>query len=441
MTAPQTDLTFASAAEHRQWLAQHAALPAGFRVGSTCFEFTPVEVTKPARMHLTLIALDEPTPDFAAVFTRNAFPGAPVLIGRQRLGEARLGAVVVNNKVSNVCAPDGVETAERVCARAAEELGIARTEVLPSSTGVIGWQLPVESMLEHLSDAVASLQADTVLPAAEAIMTTDLYPKVRRADLGAGSIVGIAKGAGMIEPNLATMLVYILTDIAVPRAHLQNLLTEAVQTTFNAISIDSDQSTSDTVVLLSSGRIAGVGEDAFAQALTEVCARLAEDVIRNGEGVKHVVKVTVRSAPNVDVAKGTAKSVVNSPLMQCAICGNDPNVGRLVCAVGKYLGNEHPEVDVSTCRMDIGGVTVLRDGAFHLDPDIERRLTAYLKQAELYETQPPDENGVFHPPVDWPTHHRCVEIVIDLNVGTSAFTAVGGDRTHEYISENADYRS
>jgi glutamate N-acetyltransferase/amino-acid N-acetyltransferase len=250
-----TRLTFADRASHRAWLATQAALPAGFRVGAARFEFTPAEVPKPARMTLTLIALDRPSPDFAAVFTRNAFPGAPVLVGRERLQGPALGAIVVNNKVSNVCAPGGVAAAERICAEAARLLGLAPSEVLPSSTGVIGWTLPVEAMMAALPAAVGSLAAGSILPAAEGIVTTDLYPKVRRAAVGSGSIVGIAKGAGMIEPNLATMLVYLVTDLDVPRAELRRMLAAAVGPTFNSISIDSDTSTSDTVVLLSSGRI------------------------------------------------------------------------------------------------------------------------------------------------------------------------------------------
>jgi hypothetical protein len=140
-----TTLTFASREAHRAWLSTQAILPAGFRVGTTRFEFVPVEVPKPAAMNLTLIALDKPTPDFAAVFTRNAFPGAPVIIGRRRLDEPTLGAIVVNNKISNVCAPDGVATAERLCAGVAGALGMAPGQVLPSSTGVIGWRIPIEA--------------------------------------------------------------------------------------------------------------------------------------------------------------------------------------------------------------------------------------------------------------------------------------------------------
>jgi glutamate N-acetyltransferase/amino-acid N-acetyltransferase len=306
---------------------------------------------------------------------------------------------------------------------------------------VIGWRLPVDAMVTALPQAVAGLQADSILPAAEGIMTTDLYPKIRRVDLAGGSIVGIAKGAGMIEPNLATMLVYILTDLAVPREGLRAQLPAAVGDTFNAISIDSDQSTSDTVVLLSSGRVTGVSEAAFAEALHRVCAGLAEDVVRNGEGVRHVMKVTVQGAPDTGLARAVGKSVINSPLFQCALCGNDPNIGRLVCAVGKYLGNYRPEIDVGRCRIRIGGHLVFADGAFRIGADTERTLSSYFRQAELYQSAPPDANGVFKPPIAWPPHERSVEIMVDFGLGDATFTVIGGDRTHEYISENADYRS
>ena len=204
-------------------------------------------------MTLTLIALDKPTADFAVMFTNNAFPGAPVTVGRQRLTEPVLGAIIVNNKISNVCAPGGVETAEQVCAETAKLLDLPATAVLPSSTGVIGWTLPAADIIRHLPEAAAALAGGSILPAAEGIVTTDLYPKIRSATVGAGRIVGIAKGAGMIEPNMATMLVYILTDLAVPRDALRAMLARVTGTSFNAISIDSDTSTSDTVALVSSG--------------------------------------------------------------------------------------------------------------------------------------------------------------------------------------------
>jgi glutamate N-acetyltransferase/amino-acid N-acetyltransferase len=435
-----TSLTFASRAEHRAWLERHAALPEGFRVGTTAFEFVPVEAPKPGTMKLTLIALDRPTPAFAAKFTRNAFPGAPVILGRRRLEGATLGAIVVNTKISNVCAPGGVEAAERVAAESARLLGLSPPEVLPSSTGVIGWSLPVERMLAALPAAAAALQPRTILPAAEAITTTDLYPKVRRAALGEGSLVGIAKGAGMIEPNLATMLVYLLTDVDVPRAELRAALDAAVDETFHCMSVDTDTSTSDTVVLVSSRRRPPPAPGALAAALRQVCADLAEDVVRNGEGVHHVIRATVTGARSFDEARAVGKAVVSSPLMKTAVNGNDPNVGRLLCAVGKLAGAAGIPLDPAKVTMRVGGELVLEGGAMRLDPDKETRLVAHLKAAELYASAPgPD--GQFRPPVDYPPHERRVEIEVDLAMGGATCAVLGADLSHEYVTENADYRS
>ncbi|MDB6127647.1 MAG: arginine biosynthesis protein ArgJ, partial [Verrucomicrobia bacterium] len=339
----RTQLTFASLEAHRTWLAAQAQLPAGFRVGTMRFDFTPREAPKPAKMTLTLIALDQPTKDFAAVFTRNALPGAPIVIGRRRLAESTLGAVIVNNKVSNVCAPNGVEASEKICAETARLLGLGAGQILPCSTGVIGWGLPVDAILGALPNVVGALKGASILPAAEGIVTTDLYPKIRRADLGGGSIVGIAKGAGMIEPNMATMLVYILTDLVVPRNELRAMLTRAVDATFNTISVDSDTSTSDTVALISSARVAGVDHAAFEKALTEVCRDLAEDVVRNGEGVRHVLRVQIKNAVSDELARALGKAIVNAPLFKCAVAGNDPNVGRLVQAIGKHVGHRRAD--------------------------------------------------------------------------------------------------
>src|SRR3954464_5473961 len=177
-----TRLTFSSQGAHRAWLETQAALPAGFRGGTPSCGFTPFEAPKPAKMTLTLIALDRPTPDFAAMFTRNAFPGAPVIVGRRRLAEPTLGAIIINNKISNVCAPGGVEASEQICAATAQALGFAPAQILPSSTGVIGWTLPIEAMVGAVPEVVRTLKGESVLPAAEGIVTTDLYPKIRRAN-------------------------------------------------------------------------------------------------------------------------------------------------------------------------------------------------------------------------------------------------------------------
>jgi len=435
-----TALTFNDRASHRAWLAGQAQLPAGFRVGTARFEFMPREAPKPAKMTLTLIALDRPTPDFAALFTRNALPGAPIIIGRQRLEEASLGAVIVNNKVSNVCAPGGVAASEKICAELAKLLALSPGQILPSSTGVIGWGLPVDAIIGALPQTTSALTADSILPAAEGIVTTDLYPKIRRAEVGAGSIVGIAKGAGMIEPNLATMLVYILTDLAVSRAALRAVLGRAVATSFNTISVDSDTSTSDTVALLSSGRVPCPDLAAFETALTQVCRDLAEDVVRNGEGVRHVIRVAVSSAATTSLARAIGKAIVNAPLFKCAVAGNDPNVGRLVQAIGKYIGAEAPATDLLRLKLRLGGIEIFSGGVFQLNPEKETALVAHLRHAELYTSAPP-KDGVFTAPIDFPPHERCVEIDVEIGNGDASATVIGGDLTHEYVSENADYRS
>ena len=438
---PTTNLTFADRAAHRAWLESQAALPAGFRVGTARFEFVPVEVPKPSKMAITLIALEKPTASFAAMFTKNAFPGAPILVGRTRLDAPTLGAVVINNKISNVCAPDGVAASERVCAATAAALGLQADQILPSSTGVIGWSLPVTAMVGAVPQAAAALQGTSILPAAEGICTTDLYPKIRRAHVGAGSIVGIAKGAGMIEPNLATMLVYILTDLDVGRADLRAALKDAVDGSFNAMSIDSDTSTSDTIVALSSNRVPCPDLAAFRAALAQVCRDLTEDVVRNGEGVHHVLRVHVTGAPTHGNARSIGKSIVNSPLFQCAVAGNDPNVGRLIAAIGKHAGAEGIALDPARTRLTMGGIEIFAGGAFRLDPAKEKALIAHMSAAELYASVPPADGLTFRPPVSWPPHERSVEITVELGMGPGESLVLGADRTHEYISENADYRS
>jgi glutamate N-acetyltransferase / amino-acid N-acetyltransferase len=441
--------TYANAEEYLASLAPHAVLPSGFRVGTQGLEFRPREVPdRPAKMTMTLIALDKPTDKFAAMFTSNSFPGAPVIVGRKRLAESpQVQAIVINNKISNVCAPGGVDDSEAVCAAVAKALKLpgGAQSVIPSSTGIIGcvlggrflvahtyrphdtedlapssphpftphsltpltvryhhslslsllsrsWKLPVADMLAAIPTATGALQSASVLPAAKGICTTDLYAKVRSAVVpgtNGGRIVGIAKGAGMIEPNLATMLVYVLTDVAVPRDALRAMLPRAVDGTFNALTIDSDQSTSDTVVAVSSGvkPIAPEGYAAFEAALTSVCASLSEDIVRNGEGVQHVIRVQVRGATTKALARAVGKSIVNSPLFKCAVAGNDPNVGRLVAAIGKCVG-VHPDggrdLDMSRATLKMGGLEIFSKGQFRLTPDVERTLVKHMRDAQLW---------------------------------------------------------
>ena len=289
---------------------------------------------------------------------------------------------------------------------------------------------------------MAALQAESVLPAAEAILTTDLYPKVRRAAVGEGSIVGIAKGAGMIEPDLATMLVYLLTDLSVPREELRAALDEAVEGSFQCITVDSDTSTSDTVALVSSmrrpaPRPAGLPRGALPRGPRPGRGRGPQ---RRG-GAPRPARGGPRRAQTSRVARAIGKSVVNSPLVQCAVNGNDPNVGRLLAAIGKQAGRTGLALDPAAVRLRLGGETIFEEGAMRLDPEKERRLHQHMKEAELYASVPPPDGLTFRPPVDYPPHERSVEIEIDLGLGAAAAEVLGADRSHEYVTENADYRS
>ncbi|OQR95483.1 arginine biosynthesis bifunctional protein argJ [Thraustotheca clavata] len=436
---------FNSSREYYAYLEEHhTRLPWGFSVGSSQFDFIPEEAPHlPATMTLTLIKPHTPTPLFGAVFTQNACPGAPIKVGRTRLDQDKLGAIIVNNKISNVCASGGgVADAQEVCDAVADHLDLASGKmILPSSTGVIGWRLPVDSMVEHIPKLLDTLQDTSILPAASGIMTTDLYPKIRSADVCGGRIVGIAKGAGMVEPNMATMLSYILTDLAVPRDTLRSLLAEVVDKTFNAMSVDTDESTSDTLAIVSSGQIPFDMKqlNEFRDALYQVCAGLAEDVVRNGEGAQHVMRVNVKGAVDEVMAKGVGKSIVNSPLLKCAVAGNDPNVGRLVMAVGKYMGKHHKGIQIAdSMTISMGGLRIFEHGEFALNSEVESLLVEHMKRAQLTE---PTRGGLNNTSRDYPPHDYCVEIEVDLGIGNASSQVLGIDLTHEYVAINADYRS
>ena len=432
-------------------------MPQGFRVGVDTFEFIPEELgetaTEKARMTLSLLVPDQPIPadHFAAVFTKNTFPGAPVKIGRKLLqSRASIGAVVVNTKISNVHPKGGgVQAAEEICAEVHSLLGLApNASVIPSSTGIIGFSLPVAAMKAALPAAVGKLtDGQTMFDFARGIMTTDKYPKVRTfamKDPASGekiaTITGVAKGAGMIEPDMATMLVYVATDARADR--LQERLEEAVNVpgSFNSISVDSDQSTSDTVLLLSSGKVERpehVGEDEWLQmfqdGVNQVCKELAHDVVRNGEGVTHVIEVLVKGAPSMEVAKGTGKALVNSPLVKCAVAGDDPNVGRILMAMGDYFSTTGPEIaqEISNkMSIALGDVVVFKDGEFVLDPTNEAVLSAFMQKyrQSVYD--------------GFPTHNKALPITIDLGFPNGSEAVIlGADLSADYVKANVDYRS
>jgi glutamate N-acetyltransferase/amino-acid N-acetyltransferase len=425
-------MTYKSVEEYWSDLEKRSALPQGFRTATTDLTFRPVErpVPQPLPMRLNVLALDEPTAAFAGVFTRNAFPGAPVVLGRRLLDEPLTRGVLINNKVANVGGPHALADAEALQAAAAQQFGCPAGQLFVASTGIIGWSLPVADMKKALPQLGPALQSASALPLARGIMTTDSYPKVRSRALYGGKITAIAKGAGMIEPNLATMLVYIMTDLEVSRTALRGLLPRVVAQSFNAISVDSDQSTSDMVLAFSSQRVPCPDPSAFEKALLEVCQDLAQDIVRNGEGTAHVIEVRISGAPDEAAARLAAKAVANSPLVKTAIFGNDPNVGRVLSSVGDAFGNAGIALNPQAMRLQIAGVTVYEKAAFRLTPDVEKRLSDALVAA----SQPEKKDG-------YPRHEQNVVLSLELGLGHGAATVWGSDLSYEYVRENADYRS
>lgn len=324
-----------------------------------------------------------------------------------------------------------------VCSAVAKALGLeSGSMVLPSSTGVIGWRLPAKELAEDIVPIAAkNLQTESILSAAKSIMTTDRYPKVRSRTLKSGArIVGIAKGAGMIEPNMATMLSYILTDATVPKKDLQAMLSKVVDKSYNALSIDGDESTSDTVVMIASNQVSDpVDLDEFEAALMDVCTGLAEDIVRNGEGTSHVMRVQLDNFPGTyREARFLGRHIVNSPLFKCAVAGNDPNTGRLAAAVGSWIGKYKPDCDLSNVSFTLGGRTIFSKGKFALEGDeVEQAISNHMKEAEYGDA------------TDFPPHQKFVEIGVDFGASVDGVcaTILGSDLTKEYVSINGDYRS
>ncbi len=347
----------------------------------------------------------------AAVFTRNHFPGAPVTLGRETIRAGSLRAIVANSKCSNVATgARGFENARRMAAAAAKEIGSTADRVLVSSTGVIGVQLPIEKIERGIAGLAAQLQSDPMV-GAEGIMTTDTHPKALSARVGDATITWVAKGSGMVEPNMATMLAYIFTDAEFAAPALDRMLRQAVHLSFNMLSVDTDTSTSDTCAIMANGLAGRVDEMEFLKALTAGCIRMTELLARDGEGAEHLLRTTVRGAANEDDARKVAKSLVNSPLIKTMVHGADPNVGRLLMAVGKAF-----DANVRPASTDawINGHAVVKRGE-RLDFD-EAAVRAALKS-------------------------EVVDLEVTLGVGAATATAYGCDLTNGYIEENAAYYS
>jgi len=365
---------------------------------------------KPVDKDLALF-VSEREASAAAIFTRNQFPGAPVILGRDTIKGGRLRAIAVNSKVSNVATGAvGVENARRMAAATATECGTTADRVLVSSTGVIGVPLPIEKIEAGLRGMTSDL-TDDPLVGARGIMTTDSHPKALSLSVGPATITWIAKGSGMIEPNMATMLAYIFTDAEFDRGTLDRMLRSVAHLSFNMLSVDTDTSTSDTCVLMANGMAGRVPEAEFEAALTAGCIRMTEILARDGEGAQHLLRCTVRNALNETEARQVAKSLVNSPLIKTMVHGADPNVGRILMAVGKCF-----DATIRTTATDawVNGFQVVQSGA-RVDFD-----DAMVRAALATEV---------------------VDLEVSLGAGDASATAYGCDLTKGYVEENAAYYS
>jgi len=354
----------------------------------------------------------------AAVFTKNKFQAAPVVLSKSALQKSggRVKAVVVNAGCANaVTGKAGMDAAKRSRARAAELLNCSADEVFVASTGVIGVVLPDKKLRDALPDAITRLSAGGIDALSHAILTTDVGPKVAQASFAMGGkrgrIVGVAKGAGMIHPNMATMLGFVMTDAAIEPGALRRCLKEAVDQSFNAISVDGDTSTNDTVLLLASGKGPDGGDLAdFQRALEDVCRELAWMIVRDGEGATRVMELVVRGARSERDARLAAHAVATSPLVKTALHGGDPNWGRILAAVGR----SGARFSIKRVSLSAGPVTLVRDG-------------------EPADYREKDAAKVFA--------RERVPIVVDLGGGTARAVVLASDLGHDYVSLNADYRS
>jgi glutamate N-acetyltransferase/amino-acid N-acetyltransferase len=371
-------------------------------------------------LDLALLVSETPA-TAAAVFTVNRAQAAPVLVSREHLtrsgGVAR--AVIVNSGCANACTGDeGLQIAITMAADTARLVGCPVEQVLVASTGVIGVALPLDKIRSGLPVALRALGANQGAAAARAIMTTDPFPKEAAARTTIGgrdaSVGGMAKGSGMIEPMMATMLAFITTDAAVPQALLDRALRDAVHDTFNAITVDGECSTNDTVMLLAngaSGATVDAGEyDAFVRALRGVCLELALGIVRGGEGATKLVTVTVTGAASPEEARRAAKAIANSPLVKTAIHGGDPNWGRLIAVAGRA----GVEFDLERAAVTIGSTVLFEAGKPH--DDNAPQAAAYLKGKDI-------------------------AVAVDLGAGRAKSTVWTCDLSAEYVRINAEYRT
>ncbi len=385
---------------------------AGVRLGAAA-----AGIRYKGRTDLVMIEVADGT-TVAGVFTRNKCPGAPIDWCREALKGGRARGIVVNAGNANVfTGARGRETVQATADAAAALLGCPPSEIFLASTGVIGEVLPHERITSALPGLHPALQPDAWEAAARGIMTTDTFPKAstRTATIGGTGvrITGIAKGSGMIAPDMATMLCFVFTDAAVPAEALQAMLSAGTQASFNCTTVDSDTSTSDTVLLFATGAAGNPDGDlgGFAEALDAVLLDLALQVVRDGEGAQKFIRIDVAGAVDDGSAKRVAMAVANSPLVKTAIAGEDANWGRIVMAVGKA----GEPADRDKLSVGVGGTWMARDGTVVPGYD-EGPVVRHMKGREI-------------------------EIAVDLGLGGGRATAWTCDLTHGYIDINGSYRS
>lgn len=344
------------------------------------------------------------------VYTKNQIKGAPLYVNMEHLKDRKAQAIVCNTGVANVATgKKGISNAEKTAELLAKELGIKKDDVIVASTGVIGRQLPMEKIIFGIIGIRDELKVESDF--AESIMTTDTFKK-ELCIIGDGfKIAGAAKGAGMISPNMATMLAFMVTDAQIAPDDLQNMLKRSVDKSFNMVNVDMDTSTSDMAILMANGLAGKVDETKFQEALDLLCIELAKMIARDGEGATKLIISEVTGAKSDDDAKKIAKSIISSNLLKCAIYGNDPNWGRIMCAIGN---SKAEKIEEDKIRIWINDEPIVAGGKAADDFD-EKKLSDILKT------------------------NKEIHIRIDMASGKSTAKAFGCDMTEEYVRINAEY--
>ena len=381
------------------------SLPAGFR------SYVTNVGVKDSTKDFTVVAADTPCAA-AGVFTQSRFAGPSVLVSREHLADRKAQAVVVISKNANVATgPEGARHAAEITASVAARLGLHASDVLIASTGVIGRLYPIERIRTGIADLPVPLPSDDAEEVAMGIMTTDTVHKISSAQIEGSSarIVGVAKGVGMIEPNMATLIAMAFTDAALSSEDLDSIFRRVINRTLNCVSVDTDTSTSDTAIILASGKAGAVNLQAFETALESVLLDLTKKIARDGEGAETLIEVRVDAARDVEQAKTVAKAIVNSPLVKTAIHGADPNWGRVAMAVGKC--SQYTDINQDN--------VVIRFGTQEVYP------TAVSEQGlEQLSTYMRGDDVLIH---------------VSLKTGAASATVWGCDLTDGYVRINADY--